>query len=252
MAVSLNFRKFDTMFKKMLCLVGLFAGCGLVGSQDDNSEVREIELAVVVQDDVLDHQEYGPRFNYREFSFPSARYSAMEMPDVSSDDCKVCVGCVGVAGVIATIITVSVLYGSAETYRVYNQESYPIDVHYQPGCKNNRDCVQIVYPGDHAVIYNLGRLTRLCVYKSWGEFGHYGCVTQKSLKDTTWYVHDNLVLSRTDGDRSSTNVTTTNEAAVEDFRSYRNNNSKPEYVSNLSENALASHHNLRGLIDLEK
>ena len=84
------------------------------------------------------------------------------------------------------------------TYRVYNRDSDSIYLHYRPGCTQKSgdmthavDCVKHIYPGNHAVIYSLGHLTKLCARDDWDNYWSQNCATYNGVQnDVTWNVHN--------------------------------------------------------------
>lgn len=164
-------------------------------------------------------------------------YSVLRDVEYSSA-CKKTTGCLLGSCIVTGIVVGCVLGIDTNSYRIYNRESTSIDIHYQPGCGSNKDCVKIVYPNKHATIHTMSDLTKLCAVYSygWSSFGKRECVTKDGLKDRNWYVHDHLTFTRGKDESSDVN------ARAESFRSYRHESLDTD----------APYYNLRGSVSIDR
>lgn len=164
-------------------------------------------------------------------------YSVLQEVEFSSA-CKKSAGCLLVSCIITGIVVGCVLGIDTHSYQIYNRESKTIDIHYQPGCGSNKDCVKTVRPNKYAKIHAVGDLTKLCAVYSygWSSFGKRECVTQDGLKDRNWYVHDHLTFTRGKDEYSGVNAT------AQSFRLYKHESLGTD----------APYYNLRDLVPVEK
>lgn len=259
--------------KKSLYFLVLMICSGIHNSFAAHIELSDIRHSGNIGDQRANHHhEVAPSNNYEALMHSASQFRVYDDGDESCCTPK----CAGIS-VVGTCVVAGVIYGilagvgvvDYQNYKIDNQAGKPINLHFRGNSFNcyktvsntdkdgktttkrvQVDCTKVLYPGDRTTLRNYGHLTELGAYlydANWGsEYGWYGQVTNKGLKDLDWYVTK-------DGNSVAFNrhfEPVINETAQvgNDFRSYHND-------TFLDEHTFASapqYYNLRGSVDLEQ